>query len=423
MSFFKWLSGGTFASHVETGNELFAQKQYGDAKLAFLRAIKKSKDESLEQKRAIQDKIGECSFELALGHIARAKDFFELGDGERALGHLDDALLICDTAEMEKRVAECREEFVHLETKAMAEEHEEMTEEELLAVISSAWTTRQAQEFSNYPELFYQGVIKGHDGEHGEAVQCLQEVIAQQSDDNAVFIYLELGRQQLLAEEVAAAQASLETFVEKCTVPSEAKDELVLAYNLLANIYFKEEQFESAEKALMTAYRVSPDNHVPLLNLGIFLRERGELKRSKRSLENAMDTMGVMHPDMRVFRELGHTSLAMGNRDDAREYYKAVLDHCCQRGVHEQYDPEAALPLAAMYEEDGKIREASDIYRHLAQGYDTKNYFEYNIQSARLLSILKAEVDLVRQYLACAEEFVKTPEQEARILELQSSLE
>ncbi|MBN2339848.1 MAG: hypothetical protein JXX29_12270 [Deltaproteobacteria bacterium] len=421
MSFVKWITGGTFESNRDEGEQLFSNEDFGEAKLAYQRALKKAKGVQENEIAKIRQKIADCNEALAQKRIDAAREYFEAGDVERALEFLEDVLLICDTDDMANRVDACREDFVKAEARAMSEEHE-MSEEELLAVISGAWSAAQAQEFSNYTELFYQGIIKGHDGEHREAVDLLSSVLADEGAEG-VFIHLELGRQQLLAEDIAAGQESLETFVAKCPEPDQAKDELVVAYNLLANIYIKEERFDAAEDALMKAYRTAPENHLPLLNLGIFLRERGEFERSKRTLENAMDTMGAMHPDMRVFRELGHTHMAMDKKQEAREFYQAVVDHCCQRGIHEQYDPEAALPLARLLEEENKLREACDIYRHLANGYDKANFFEYNIESARLLAALKEKEGLVAQYLASAAELAQTESQKERLLALENSLQ
>lgn len=415
MSFFSWITGGSFATQFAQAESFFENKHYGDAKLAYQRSLKKSKEASQEQIAQVKQRIERCAVELAEAKIHRACELFHVKQVDAALDCLEEVLSICDNDEIRQRVEQYRESFWEQGEDNGEDTPDEMSEEDLLAVICGAWSVAQSKEFTQYSEVFYKGIIKAHDGEHDAAVKLLEEVIQNNDETLTQFIYLELGRQQLLADDYQGALKSLETFIKKCGDLKTAKDELVMSYILLSNIHLHDNNPKLAEEVLMKAFRADPDNHIPLLSLGIFLRDEGELERSKRTLENAMDTMGAMQPDMRVFRELGHTMLALGQRAEAIEMYKAVIDQCCKHGDHGQYDPEAAVPLAKLFEEDAKIREASDIYRHLAKGNDIGNLFEYNIESVRLLLACGEDLSIIDEYLVQAGELAKNEPQQKEV--------
>jgi hypothetical protein len=66
----------------------------------------------------------------------------------------------------------------------------------------------------------------------------------------------------------------------------------------------------------------------------------------------------------------------------------------------------------------GRTRDASDLYRHLAEGPDVASHGLYNYQAARLLVEL-GEAELARRYLARAHELMKDDDLAARLDELE----
>ncbi|MBN2527530.1 MAG: hypothetical protein JXR76_14140 [Deltaproteobacteria bacterium] len=406
MSFFKWISGGSFADLRKEGDDLYKQENYGEARLVFQKALKKSKDANEKELQAVRERVADCSRQLANQRIESARTFFRSGDIEHAYELLDDALQISDSEEVHRVVQAYRAEFDAEVKKDEAESNPEMSEEELIAVIAGSWSAGMASEFAGFPESFYHAQIAAHEGKVPEAIERLKALSSEVDLSGAQYYYLELGRLQFEIDQLDDAEASLQRFLAQ-TEGDEEVEERWVAHHLLATMYAKNDNYKAAETEFMNAYRAAPNNHVPLLHFGVFLRDRGELERSKRTLENAMDMMVAMHPDMRVVRELGLTHLAMGARIEAMDFLKSVLDHCCQTVGHEQYDPDAAVPLAKLYEEDGRLRDASDIYRHLANGYDNENMFVYNTEAARLLKAQNADDKLVVEYLKSAEHFVQ----------------
>ena len=422
MSILKWITGGDFTHHREEGERLLSAGNYGEARLAFQRALRKSAKENESDIAAVREKVQLCARRLAMGRIEKACEFLKEGDFERATEAANDALMIDGHPEVEKEVNSLLAEIDARAAADDADEELEMTDDELLAVIAGAWSPEMAAEFATYPEDFYRALMAAHEGETATALQMLESMAEGINLDKAMYFFLEKARLQLISEDLDGAHTSLLRFIGKAEdSENDTVEELWSAYEMLSTIHSLKEDYAAAEEALLKAYRAAPGNHVPLLHLGIFLRERGELARAKRTLENALDTMGAIHPDMRVFRELGLTHLALDERKEAIGCFKAVLDHCCKTVGHEQYDPDAAIPLAKLYEDDGKLQEASDIYRHLANGYDTDNIFIYNLEAARLLQAQNAAESLVNQYLEEARTLASTAVQKEALARLVAS--
>jgi tetratricopeptide (TPR) repeat protein len=257
---------------------------------------------------------------------------------------------------------------------------------------------KQAEEFSDMPETFLQGLVAAHDADVEKAIELVKSAIA--GYEEAVLAHLELAKLYILNKKYDEALTSIELFIS--TADEDFNDELLTAFTMQAQINIELKNFEEAEKALLMAYKADPENHVPMLNLGMFLRDQKEYKRAKTALKNALDTMGKLHPDMRVPKELGLTILAMGDKSEAKDYLKSCIEYWNSQGEYNQYDPEVAIALAKIYEEDGELEESSGIYRHLCQGYDQDNFFIYNYEAARLLIKLNKK-DVAKKYLIEAE--------------------
>ena len=82
MSFFKKLLGGTFESNREDGEAFLSRESWGEAKLAFDRALSRSKNVPEEQVEQVRALVLTCRLELARNQIHRADEEFETGDFE-----------------------------------------------------------------------------------------------------------------------------------------------------------------------------------------------------------------------------------------------------------------------------------------------------------------------------------------------------
>jgi tetratricopeptide (TPR) repeat protein len=425
MSFFSRLMGGTFADNRAEGDRLRAEGCLGEARLAYERALSRGKGVSEADLAAVRGAVAACRKELARRRLAEADGLAEAEDIDEARESLDEIGDVCDDEEILAAVAERRQRYEAESARRLVDDAREMTEEELLAVIAGTWTEAQADEYAQLPEEFVQALVVAHDGEHARAAELIRAVL--DSAELAIeprHAWFELGRELAAAGDDAGAVAALERMLG--TGDGEVDDDIdgevaVAALTQLAQCLARLGKRPEAIAALERSARTDPESHLPLLNLGIFLRSgpgegsSADLERAVEVLERAVSLMGQLHPDFRVVRELGLTLLALGREAEAEETLHAVIEHEASRGTHDQFDPLAAVPLARLYEKRGKLELAADIWRHLAVGHDVRNHFAYNREAARLLLAAGGDRALAGRYLTRAEELARTDEERAAV--------
>jgi len=162
MSFFSSLFGGTFESNFVHAERYFEQGNFGDAKLSYERALKKADAGSgKDQIEAAKIRIETCRRSLAEGRIRSAEEYLMAGDVELARHELDNAIEICDTAEISEKVRLLRDRIEAAVARDLVEGEDEMSEEELLAVIAGTWSAPRAEEYNQLPETFFFGHDSG----------------------------------------------------------------------------------------------------------------------------------------------------------------------------------------------------------------------------------------------------------------------
>lgn len=408
------LFGGTFESNRDDGDSLFDAGAWGEARLAYERAMKKGGDTPGDQLEAVKEREAECRLMLAKVRIEEADSLADSGELEEARSLLEDAVDICKAAEVAEMIADRRTRYEAEAARQLAGEEEEMTEEELLAILAGTWIDSQAEEYASLPDEFRTALLMGHDGDHEGAAELIASVIEGEAAPlSPRYAHLELGKELVAAQRLEEAIGALNTFVELTEDEDEAEELIMGALTILGTVLLQLDRTDEADEALVRATRISTDNHVAFLNLGIFLRNRGELDRSLTALERAVELMGQMRPDFRVVREIAFTYMAMGRKEEAEKNLYAVIEHQASQGNHDQFDPEAAVPLARLYEKKGEIDMAADLFRHLAVGYDTANHYTYNLEAARLLKLRGGDPDLISRYSARAEELASDEDQKA----------
>ncbi|MCP4601993.1 MAG: hypothetical protein GY847_16000 [Proteobacteria bacterium] len=421
MSFLTKLLGGTFESNRDEGESLFKTRHFGEARLAFDRALAKSKSARSEDIRAVQDKVRTCKLELAKEHIAWADQEADDGNIEVAVELLEEAQEICKDSEIIEAIGERKKRYDSEDARRLVGDGEEISEEELLAIFAGTWTESQAEEYAALPEDFYKALLAAHDREYEQAKELLSDIVNR--SDLAItpcFAWLELGRMRLQSEDEVGALEALGVFLDAVTDDDENMELKVAAHNFKAAALAKLERLDEAKEELILNTSLTPGDHNVFLNLGIFLKGRQEYPGALEALETALELMGQMHPDFRVIRELGFTYLAMDRKQEAAQNLGAVVEHLASRGEHDQFDPETVIALAGLHEEKGDIMQAADLYRHLAIGYDTKNHFVYNLEAARLLGLAGGEAALVERYLTRANELAGNDEQESLVEKVRS---
>lgn len=424
MSLFQKLLGGTFESNREQGETLFEQGRFGEAKLAFDRALSKSKGSAPGEASAVEARVQECKRNLAYAQLAAADEEAAAGDVERAKELLAEAEEICREQEIVEAVKERKTKYESEDARKLVEDAEEIGEEELLAIMAGTWVESQADEYFAMPDDFREALLAAHDGDHKRAADLFAAVLARSDlETTPIFGWLELGRTRLLAGDGVGAVEALGSFLKAVPENDETVDPRVSALALRAEAFSRLNRLDEAKQDLVATTRVAPGDHTTYLALGIFLRTTGELEASLEALERAAELMGQMNPDFKVIRETGFTYLSMGRKDDALKTLNSVLEHAASRGEHDQFDPETAIAVAKIYEEKGKPMLAADLYRHLAVGYDTRNHFAYNLEAARLLKKARGQADLVERYLTRATELARDDQQAELVEKIRLSTE
>ena len=421
MSFISKLFGGSFEEHFTEGARLFDAGSFGPAKLRLEKAIGKSKGAPAEEVTRARELIRACRRALAKARIADADNAAASGELEDAMQLLRDAAEICDDEKITSLISDRAKAFDAMDVRSLVEEVDHIDDDELLTILAGTWSDDQAEEYAALPESFRDGLLAAHDGRHEVAVEVFRGISAQ-TDAAAKprYLYWETAKSLAALKQDADALEMLDAFLAATEDDDRATEGRLVALDMKAAALAKMERFEEAETALRQAVREAPEDHTVFLKLGVFLRGQKKLDQSERVLEKSRELMGQMQPDITVIRELGFTYLAMERKKEAMECFGGVVEHLASRGQHSEFEPLTTTTLAALYEERGEFLKAADLYRHLSVGYDTKSYFVYNFQAARLLRLAGAEPALVDKYLSRARELAASKADTAMLSELEA---
>jgi tetratricopeptide (TPR) repeat protein len=416
MSFFEKLLGGTFESNRERGERLFAKGDYGEARLAYERALSKAKGVPADTVQAVRERSRTCRLELARARIDEADRYAGQGDFELAIESLGHAAQISEETEIIEAVEQRQKGYEAQDARSLVEDGREITEEELLSVIAGTWIEPQAEEYAAMPDELGKALLLAHDGDHQQAAERIEE-LTNRADLPVLprYLFFELGREKLLTGEDGEAIRVLDAFLIKTEGEPAALELQIKALYLKAQALSNGERFDQAEEQLIRATDLAPEDHTAFLTLGQFLRRREDYQTAINALNRAVELMGQMQPDFNVIRELGFTYLAMGDDQEAKRNLGAVIEHQASKGEHDQFDPQTAVSLAKLYEAGGELIQAADLYRHLALGYDITNHFTYNLEAARLLTDAGADADIIERHCVRATELAGSDEQLALV--------
>jgi tetratricopeptide (TPR) repeat protein len=163
--------------------------------------------------------------------------------------------------------------------------------------------------------------------------------------------------------------------------PSETR----LAIHLtLARLADEDGQFEEAMAHLDVAVQAMPRDYRPYLAMGTFLRDKGHGDEALEVLRTALELSRNAGTDWRLLEELGLTSEQVGKADDARWFLEQVIEYFTQHRITD-FPPPTARTLAKLYESQGRLERAADMYRALCQGSDRERHAAYHYEAGRLL--------------------------------------
>ncbi|UCF45923.1 MAG: tetratricopeptide repeat protein [Myxococcales bacterium] len=392
---------------------LYAAGDYGPAKLAYEKALSASPESA---RAALADKVQRCTNEIARERIDEAKAYLAQGSIELAEQELQGAL---EVAIDEAVRDEAQALLDGLEAKEAQEQATsvEVTDEERVALLMGQWHEAQADEYDGYGDALLDALLAMHNEQLDDARTQLEALVAEAPEPR--YLWLEVGRARLLTEDLTGGKEALQKFLG--SVDDDEGGETKLAANLaLARLADEAGDFEEAMGYFEGAVHALPEDYRPYLAMGAFLRDKGHGAEALEVLQTSLELSKTAGTDWRLLEELGLASEQVGKTADARSFLEQVVEFFTNRQVTD-FPPTTATTLAKLYEADGRLDRAADMYRALSQGSDKERHALYHYEAGRLLQALgladEARRMLTRAGALTSEEDVELTEQVAALLQ------
>jgi tetratricopeptide (TPR) repeat protein len=435
MSLLKKILGSDPEERIEEAREKEKSGDLGGAIMDYERVLEDLDEKDGDRRAEIEKRILEIRDALVDRFLAEAQEALAERDLEKALDiftYAQDA----GGSEGKRDQVQKRMEAVQLmiADAELADPERSLTGEEVFQALSGGWTQQQLDEFDGYGDRFKEAFLAYHAGRFDDALEGYGKLLKEAGED-ALYLRLEYARALYLKarhaagdeEQKSETEAMYDQAVERVhefrrLLPMKRNPEVRAgAWSLLAQIYIDKKDMESAEDALVQAQEIMPEEPVVYLNLGRFLFDRERLDDAMAALEQGEEIMDKLHPNIELLSLLGHVHRQAGDREAAILRFQTVIDYFLATGRTE-WDPAVARPLAELYEETGKAREASDIFRNLSRTGNRENLALYNYHAARLMKKLGRRKDEILPYLLRAKEHASDDELKGKVADLEKDL-
>jgi len=394
MSFFRKLFSADPEALEKKADALYANGEYGPAKLVYDKALAASPEGAA---LGLSNKIRLCTDGIARQRIEEAKAYLEQGSIELAEQELEGALEVAGDDALRDQA---RALLDGLEAKEAQEQAStaEMTDEERIALLMGQWQEAQADEYESYGDALIEGLLSMQREEFSQARTQLEAVLAEAQKPR--YLWLEVGRARLLSDDVEGGKEALKSFLG--ALPDDEGGETKLAANLaLARLADEAERFEEAMGYFQGAVHALPEDYRPYLAMGAFLRSKGHGAEALEVLHTSLELSETSGTDWRLLEELGLASELAGKPGDARSFLNQVVEFFTHHQITD-FPPTTATTLAKLYEAEGRLDRAADLYRALSQGSDRDRHALYYYEAGRLLQALDLQ-DEARRMLTRAE--------------------
>ncbi|MGB8330287.1 MAG: hypothetical protein WCE62_09175 [Polyangiales bacterium] len=356
---------------------LYADGDFGPAKMAYEKALAASPPEA---HAALSEKARRCADGIARHRIEEAKAYLEQGSIALAAQELEGALEVVSDRALHDEAQALLDGLEAKEAQDQAHETE-MTDEERIALLMGQWDEAQAAEYEGYGDGLLDALLTMHKEQFEEARVRLEALVADANEPR--YLWLELGRARLLCEDLVGGKEALQRFLS--AHGEDEGGETRLAANLsLARLADESGDFEEAMAYFDGALRARSEDYRPYLAMGAFLREKGQGSEALEVLLTALQLSRTSGTDWRLLEELGLASELAGKPDDARSFLEQVVEFFTNHQITD-FPPNTATTLAKLYEADGRLERAADMYRALSQGSDRQRHALYHYEAGRLL--------------------------------------
>jgi tetratricopeptide (TPR) repeat protein len=359
---------------------LYAAGDYGPAKLAYEKALAASPREA---HGPLDDKVRRCTDGIARERIEEAKAYLAQGSIELAEQELEGALEVAIDDALRD---EAQGLLDGLEAKEAQEQATatEMTDEERIALLMGQWHEPQADEYDGYGDALLDALLAMHKEQFDDARARLEALLTDAAEPR--YLWLEVGRARLLADDAPAGKEALHSFL--AALEDDEGGETKLAANLaLARLADDAGEFEEAMGYFENAVHALPEDYRPYLAMGAFLRANGHGAEALEVLHTSLELGKKAGTDWRLLEEMGLAAELAGKPDDARSFLEQVVEFFASHQITD-YPPTTATTLAKLYEAEGRLERAADLYRALSQGSDKERHALYHYEAGRLLHAL-----------------------------------
>lgn len=379
---------------------LFAQGDYGAAKLAYDRAAGHAKGNA-ELQAELGKRSEACRDALARKHLAEAEHLIAQGVVELGQEELRQVLQIAADPALLQQARERAEKLERAVVRAEVAQQIAPNEEDRFELIAGSFEDDQYAEYQAHGEPMRDALLLLHDGQTAEARALLEDLIGHA--DGPRYLWFELGRARLAEGDSAGGQQALEKFLASLHL-EEGGDARLLAQIELAQLAHARGEFDAAVAHYESALAALPEDPRPYLALASFFRREKLLDEAVEVLEAGLEALEGQKPDVRLWQELGLTLADAGKDAPAIEWLERMVELLVAQ-QHTDLPPEGGVRLAQLHERAGNLPRALDLYSLLAHGSDRANLHAYHEQAARLLRALDMQ-DEARRMLVRARELV-----------------
>lgn len=382
MSFFKKLIGSDPDTHLRKAEELFARGAFGEAKLAFEKARDALPGDRRSERDGLVLRIDACRDGIAKNRIAQGLMLRERGERELAKEELRGALEVAADPSLVDRAQAELDDVDRVEVQ-QANRRVVMTREERIAVLAGSWYEEQATEYAGYGDEFFDALLALDDEDFPTARDGFAAVLAKAEEP--VYLILEHAKACTLAGDSEAAVAGYKRFL--AALPEgEGGDRRLGAHIQIGSLHGLAGDQEGALDAFQAAVEDFPDDYRPYFALGQQLRISGAPTEALEVLELALDRAGAS-PEWSLLEEIGLTLAETGNGPGATAQLESVLKRFVDRG-DAFIPPRTAWRLAALYEEQGRLDRAADVWRMLAERGPQTERARAHGEAGRLLAAI-----------------------------------
>jgi tetratricopeptide (TPR) repeat protein len=375
--------GKTLESEQARADGLFAQEEFGPAKLAYESALALAKAAPAEVREALAKRASECADTIARRRIEAALKWFERDNYELGVSELRQAI---DTA-VTPAIAHEAEEILGRMQGAVALATAEAAKpeaEDRFELIAGSFEEDQYAEYKAHGARVEQALILLHDGQIADARAILEDELPKA--DAPRFLWFELGRARLASDAVDAGVEALRTFLSKLHA-EEGGDARMIAHIELAQVLQTKGEVDAAVEQYEAALDAMPNDPRPYIELAAFLRKEGTPEEAIEVVQAGLDALDETQAPWRLWQELGLAQADAGHDAQAIESLERVIDFLVAK-QRVQPPAEGTQRLAELYEKQGKAARALDMYSLLVGSAEPAQLCGYYQEAARLMTQL-----------------------------------